>query len=50
MSTIKRLGDRGFGVKDLAAWKRLSTQVVGSRSVGHTEDGRPLIRMAAARK
>lgn len=50
MSAIERLGYLGFGVKDLDAWKRSSTHVIGSQSVGHTEDGRLPLRIDAARK
>jgi catechol-2,3-dioxygenase len=50
MSAIECLGYLGFGVKDLEAWKRFSTQIIGLQSVGRTEDGRLRLRMDAARK
>jgi len=45
MSGISRLGYLGLGVKDLAAWEKFATQILGLQSAGTTEDGTLRLRM-----
>lgn len=45
MSAISSLGYLGLGVKDLAAWEKFATQILGLQSAGATEDGTLRLRM-----
>jgi biphenyl-2,3-diol 1,2-dioxygenase len=45
MSGVTSLGYLGLGVKNLDAWEKFATQILGLQSSGTTDDGRLLLRM-----
>src|SRR5437773_12312655 len=45
MSNISSLGYYGLGVKDLGAWEKFATQILGLQSAGMTDDGVLRLRM-----
>ena len=45
MSGVASLGYLGLGVKNVDAWEKFATQILGLQSSGVADDGRLLLRM-----